>query len=151
MLDAESFTRSWRTLMGVGTPLTEENVRLFVNRRDDMQRLTAPQDACAVPADRIAGERPPGVANLLQEIDWCLENGNSGFRTKAALAAAGVALSGGRAITSDERTLLQQLAERYRVAVEGHDRDDSYARLERYVASLLAVRISPEVAPALQS
>lgn len=144
MLDRGAFIEDWRRLMGRETPLTEDNVRTYVNRREDMTRLTAARVRHAFRRDEHAeGSLPPEVADLLKEIDWCLENGQQGPRSRAALASAAMALSGGRALTTEEKARLLELAEKHRCAAEGMASSDCFERLERFVAALLSFRLSP--------
>ena len=143
MLDKDAFIDEWRRLMGQGMALTEENVLTYVNRRDEMRRLTTEPATTAHRTNSSAAALPPSAVDLLKEIDWCLENGQQGMRSRAALAAAAMTLSGGRAMTSEERVKLRALADRHRSAQDEQNSAETLGRLERYVAALLSFRISP--------
>ncbi|MEX3983943.1 hypothetical protein AB4Y45_33700 [Paraburkholderia sp. EG287A] len=154
MLDRDAFVEEWRRLMGQQVPLTENNVLTYVNRREEMRRLTTVQVAGEFRRGERCATLPSEASDLLNEIDWCLANSSQGMRSRAALAAAAMALSGGRAMTSEEKARLRELADRYRNAQHEEGRVDSLARLERFVASLLSFRLSPNAdvpTPALDS
>ncbi|MBK3780307.1 hypothetical protein G3A43_08555 [Paraburkholderia aspalathi] len=160
--------------MGAETPLTEESVLVYLNKREDMTMIARNQllaDERPLSEDeraalhfyaqnpsaalfdfgrrisdrRVATEAPlPEPGDLLRELDWCLAHGHAGPRTRAVLSAAALTLAGGRAITGAEKARLLQLAQKHRSSASDAKATENYARLERFVASLLAVRVSPE-------
>jgi hypothetical protein len=170
MLNRDTFMQDWRERMGAETPLTEQSVVAYVNKREDettlaRNRLLADerplsegeraalqfysQNPSAALLDfgrRISDGRrstealTPAGTELLAELDWCFAHGHAGPRTRAVLAAAALTLAGGRAITGAEKARLLQLAQKHRNSASETKASENYTRLERFVASLLSVR-----------